>query len=76
MSDLVDVTIHIDELLPSSNVEQIRDILLSQSGVVAADCHEKTPHLLMVEYDPELADSGQLLASVVNQGVHAELIGL
>jgi len=73
---LADVTIHIDETLGTPKMEELRDKLLGQSGVMAADYDKKKPHLMIVEYDPAKNNSDNLLKSVTTQGVHAELIGL
>ena len=72
---LADVTIHIDETLGNAKLEELRDKLLGESGVMAADYDHKKPHLMIVEYDPARNNSTNLLKSLTTQGVHAELIG-
>ena len=74
--DMVDVTIHIDESLAHDKIENIRDSLLARNGVAAASFHDKTPHLIVVEYDPQAINSSSLLSTVTSQGYHAELVGL
>jgi len=74
--DMVDLMIHVDELLSPDSIESVRDVLFSQQGVMAAACNIKTPHLIVVEYDPGRANSLQLLQSVTRQGLHARLVGL
>jgi len=73
---LADVTIHIDEALDKTKMEQLRDRLLGQAGVVTADYKMEKPHLMIVEYDPAKNNSAGLLRSLATEGVHAELIGL
>jgi hypothetical protein len=75
-SQMTDVTIHIDETLDPPRLEQLRDRLLSEDGVVAADYSKEKRHLMIVEYDPDRNNSANLLNAVKAQGVHAELIGL
>jgi len=75
-TQIADVTIHIDETLDRAKLEKLRDSLLGEAGVMAADYHEEKPHLMIVEYDPDRNNSGNLLKVVTTQGVHAELIGL
>lgn len=74
--DIVDVTIHVDESLPHDKMESIRDSLLARNGVAAASFHDKTPHLIIVEYDPETVTSASLLSTVTSQQIHAQLVGL
>lgn len=73
---LTDVTIHIDENLNSDQRHSIEKTLRSMEGVVSVQNNDKTPHLAMIEYNPEVTSSHDILESVINQGVHAELIGL
>jgi hypothetical protein len=75
-TQMADVTIHIDKTLDSAKLEALRDKLLAEEGVMAADYHKEKPHLMIVEYDPDRNNSGNLLKVVTAQGVHAELIGL
>ena len=78
MTDLntADVTIHLDENLDKLTREDVRDAILAMDGVMAANCREKTPHLMMVVYGPEKVNSQELLETVQGKGVHAELIGM
>ena len=73
---LVDLTIHIDEALGHEKLEQLRDKLLAESGVVVATYDKSKPHLMMVGYDPGKNNSLNLLNVVKGEGVHAELVGL
>jgi hypothetical protein len=73
---MVDVTIHIDETVAAEEREGIQDKLRSLDGVMAAASHDHTPHLMVVEYNPELIDSRKILDTVTDSGVHAELIGM
>jgi len=76
MSEMTDVTIHIDETLKPDSLEQLRDSLLEKNGVMAAVVRKENPHLMVIEYDPLRIDSHNLLKTVESHGVHAELIGL
>lgn len=46
------------------------------NGVMGVAHHDEKPHLMIVEYNPELVSSKELLQLVLGQGVHAELVGL
>ena len=73
---MVDVTLHIDENTTHEDRESIRDSLLILNGVMAADYHDEKPHLLVIEYDPEIINSSEFVKAVQDRGLHAELIGL
>ncbi len=75
-NNMVDVTVHIDENVDAERREALAEKLLSVNGVMAAASHEEKPHLMVVEYDPALVNSGEILDTVKSSGVHAELIGL
>lgn len=71
-----DILIHIDESLDAARIEGLEHDLGIMDGVVSVCVHSRTPHLMVVEYDPHSADSGLLLDRVTSQGLHAELVGL
>ncbi len=73
---LTDVTIHVDEDLGPRQRAAIEAELRAFVGVISVRNSDRTPHLLMVEYDPADVSSSQLLEIVKAQGVHAEMIGL
>ena len=76
MSDLmVDVTLHIDENTTHDEREAFRDTLLALDGVMAAACHDEKPHLMLIEYDPEIINSIEIVNAAKKSGFHAELIG-
>jgi cell division protein FtsX len=73
---LVDVTLHIDEDLDAEQRETIKESLRALDGVVSVHNPEKTPHLTIVEYDPDENSSKKILQRVRDQGAHAEIVGL
>lgn len=73
---LADVTIHINETLDQARMEQLRDQLLEQTGVMAADYRMQNRHLMIVGYDPRRNSAVHLLKAVKEKGLSAELIGL
>ncbi len=76
MSDLmVDVTLHVDENTTHDERDKFRDTLLTLDGVMAAACHDEKPHLILIEYDPELINSIEFVNRAKKSGLHAELIG-
>jgi hypothetical protein len=67
--------IHIDESLSDNELEAVERELAEYEGVVAACVHEKSRHLMVVDYDPLEISADNLLHYVQNQGFHAELVG-
>lgn len=74
--NLVDVTVHIDEDLSPETRITVEDSLRALDGVVSVHGSSKTPHLTIVQYNPEIMDSQKILKRITDQGAHAELIGL
>ncbi|MGD8524874.1 MAG: ATP-binding protein [Thioalkalispiraceae bacterium] len=74
--NMVDVTLHIDENITHHDREQLRDKLLQQDGVSAASYHDDKPHLMVIEYDPQVINSGEFSKIAEQSGLHAELVGL
>jgi len=73
---MVDVTLHIDEDTTPDERAGLRDQLLRLNGVMKADFRDTRPHLMIVEYDPDLVASSRLLEVTEQRGYHAELIGM
>lgn len=73
---MTDVTLHIDENTNHDEREAFRDSLLNMSGVMAAASQDKTPHLMVIEYDPDTVNSSDFLDAATGRGLHAELVGL
>jgi hypothetical protein len=67
--------IHIDESLSDNELEAVERELADHEGVVAACVHEKSRHLMVVDYDPLEISADNLLHHIQNQGFHAELVG-
>jgi len=73
---MADVTLHLDEKISHVDRETIRDSLLNMNGVMAADCHDETPHLVIIVYNPDIINSSEFLKAAQDRGLHAELVGL
>ena len=73
---MVDVTLHIDEHMDAALRETLRDNLLHLRGVMAADSNKARPHLMIIEYDPDVIEAMTFLDVARQRGLHAELIGL
>ena len=73
---LADVTIHIDQTLGTERRGEIEDALRALDGVISVHMPEDRLHLVVVEYNPEKANSAEILGTVNARGVQAQLIGL
>ena len=69
------VVVHINENLTNEQIHEIEKRLSSVKGVVSACAHVRTPHLLVIDYDPKSIRTGQLLQEVKNGRLNAQLIG-
>ncbi|MCU7916982.1 MAG: heavy-metal-associated domain-containing protein [Candidatus Thiodiazotropha sp. (ex Dulcina madagascariensis)] len=67
--------VHINESLSAEQIHDIEKELSDVRGVVSACAHIKTPHLLVVDYDPQAIHSSDLLYHIERNGVHASLVG-
>ena len=74
--DLPDVLVHIDETLGHDRLKDLEIVIRSNPGVVAVGFRDDKPHLMVVQYDPELTHATDILHRVTDQGVHAELVGM
>jgi hypothetical protein len=74
--DLADVTLHVDESLDASGLAQLEDAFRTRDGVVSVHVDQNRPHLFVLEYNPKLIHSKDLVKIPQFRGLHAELIGL
>ena len=70
-----EVTLHIDENTSHEERERFRDDLLAMEGVIAAAYHDERPHLMLIEYNPDVINSIEFVNTAKKAGLHAELIG-
>ena len=73
---LVDVTIHIDNEADADTRGKIDAALRTLRGVVSVHMPNEEPHLLVVEYNPDVTTSTHMLTTVRELAGHAEMIGL
>lgn len=75
-TDIVDVTVHIDETLDHARLAAVAERVRQGSGIASAVFHDTRPHFLLVRYDPAQTDVTAVHRLVTEQGVNAEMIGL
>jgi len=69
------VVVHINEELNQVNREELSQKVGELDGVLSTNLEEQRPHLMIVDYDPSLTRSQDVLSEVNNAGVHAQLVG-
>ena len=74
--DLADVTLHVDETLNADGLSSLEDAFRQREGVVSVHVERNHPHLFVLEYNPTLVHSRDLVTIPQYKGLHAELIGL
>ncbi len=74
--DLADVTLHVDETLDSEGLQRLENAFRQREGVVSVHVEKNRPHLFVLEYNPKVVHSKDLVKIPEFQGLHAELIGL
>ena len=73
---LAEVTFHIDEDTSHEERERFRDTLLTMDGVMAAAYHDERPHLMLIEYNPDVIHSIEFVNAARDRGLHSELVGM
>ncbi|ARU31720.1 hypothetical protein CAP31_08515 [Sulfuriferula sp. AH1] len=71
-----DFIIHVDESLTREQLDRLESSIRENACVVSAGANDKTPHLMLVAYNPECANSKVILENVTNQGLRATALGL
>ena len=74
-SHKIGLVLHVDDTLGEARRNRIEVALESEQGVSSAHFTERRPHLMVVEYDPDVTSSVHILEKVSGHSVHAELIG-
>ncbi|HFD80419.1 MAG TPA: heavy-metal-associated domain-containing protein [Gammaproteobacteria bacterium] len=75
-SSQVEIVLHINEALNAEQEKTLVEDLKTLDGV--SDAHfapRGRDHLVVVDYDPDRANSQQILAKVQEHHVHAALVG-
>jgi len=67
--------IHIDEELSAESLDAIECELNHLAGVEDCYVSEESKHLMLLSYDGREISSPELLNTIAEQGVHAQLIG-
>ncbi len=71
-----DIVIHIDEELDNDRIHDLERQIGDEHGVYSACIHEKTRHLMIVDFDATELRPSAIVQAVRGRGLHAEMIGL
>ena len=69
------VVVHINETLSADETHRLEKDICDMEGIVSACVSDKTPHLMVVDYDPRIIGTGFLLSHIQVNGLHPSLIG-
>jgi hypothetical protein len=75
LSHRIGLVLHVDDTLGQARREDIERAVGAENGVESAHFTERRPHLMVIEYDPDLTSSTNILSKVNHQSVHAQLVG-
>jgi hypothetical protein len=70
-----DIVIHIDEALNADRIHDLQRQIGDGRGIFSACMHEKTRHLMVVDFDPTQVRPSAIVQSVRGHGLHAQMIG-
>ena len=71
----VEIVIHVDESLEEHERKDLVDALEGTTGIKTAEFCPLRYHLMLVKYERDSLRSQDVLARVVSENIHAELIG-
>lgn len=71
-----DVMVHIVEELSSKQQTDLELQVRNQKGVVGLGYHDTRPHLMIIEYNQDITTPKELLHTVNDFGLHAELVAM
>jgi hypothetical protein len=73
--NICDVVIHVNESLGPRARLDLEERMRTLDGVIAPRFNERTPHLMIVAYDPDRAHVSDLIDEVRRQGYTAQNCG-
>ncbi len=70
-----DVVIHIKEALDDDRVHDLEQRIGNEHGIFSACMHERTRHLMVVDFDPAQVRPSGIVRSFRGHGLHAQMVG-
>ena len=74
--NISDIVIHISENLDDSSIHGLQREIGEETGGSSACMHDKTRHLMVVDFDPMEVRPSHLVHAVRERGLHAVMVGL
>lgn len=71
-----DIVIHIDETLNDDRIRSLEREIAGTPGVQSACMHERTRHLMVVDFDPTALRPSAIVTSIRKSGLHAQMVGM
>lgn len=71
-----DIVVHIHEELDNDRIHDLEQQIGEEHGIYCACIHEKTRHLMVVDFDAIKVRPSGIVQMVRSRGLHAEMIGL
>ena len=71
-----DIVIHIDEELDNDRIHNLERQIGDEHGVYSACMHEKTRHLMVVDFEAKEIRPSGIVQAVRGHGLHAQMIGM
>jgi hypothetical protein len=70
-----DIVIHIDEALDDDRIHDLEQRIGDEHGIFSACMHERTRHLMVVDFDPAQVRPSGIVQSFRGHGLHAQMVG-
>ena len=74
--NISDIVIHISETLDDRGIHGLQREIGEENGVYSACMHERTRHLMVVDFDPMEVRPSHLVHAVRERGLYAVMVGL
>ncbi len=70
-----DIVIHINEELDDNSIHELEHQIGEEPGILCACAHERTRHLMVVDFDPTEVRPSGIVQSFRDHGYHAQMVG-
>ena len=71
----VEIILHINEELQSTQINNLESSLSNDNGITNARFNPNRNHLMLIDYLPEVISAREVLGYVQNRGYQAALVG-
>ena len=71
-----EIVLHIDESLDEDTLHSVEEGIRRDAGVISVGHNPDKSHMIMVVYDSESTRASNLLHTLHERGLHAQVVGL